>query len=118
MVAFKTRPPSTTWFQPGPRVSCSAHCPELTGFGAASRPVAPHTCVRPGCPRVTSAALVSFHFSHPDNWLCGYPHTYSIKAPAWGLSTPGAVRCDWQVQSGTCSGLVRFARSKFRSKFL
>jgi hypothetical protein len=63
-VALTTRPPRTTWVQPGPRISCSA-----VSFGAAGLGALPS--LLPIGVRFASAALASYHFTQP-RWLAAW----------------------------------------------
>jgi hypothetical protein len=60
--AFTTRPPLTTWFQPGPRLSCSAE----GSAGLVVRVGAPLTFLCTMGAFLTSAAFASFHLDQPQ----------------------------------------------------
>jgi hypothetical protein len=62
VAAFITRPPRITWFQPGPRLSCSADGSTYFAFGALAVTLA---LLRSTGALFASAALASFHFVKP-----------------------------------------------------
>jgi hypothetical protein len=64
-VALMTRPPRTTWFQPCPKLSCSAVGSGRCAFGVTGGLGALPTFLRTIGARLASAALASFHFVQP-----------------------------------------------------
>jgi hypothetical protein len=68
-----TRPPRTTWFQPCPKLSCSAVGSGRCAFGVAEGLGALPTLLRTVGARLTSAALASFHFAQPRYLVVWFP---------------------------------------------
>jgi hypothetical protein len=64
-VALMSRLPRTTWFQPCPKLSCSAVGSDRCAFGVTGGLGALPTLLRTEGARLASAALASFPFAQP-----------------------------------------------------
>ena len=73
IVALKTRPPRTTWFQSSSSLSCSAHSSSHFAFGAVGWMGLTSALLRSVGARFASAALASFHFTQPRLLAVWFP---------------------------------------------
>jgi hypothetical protein len=64
-LALNTRPPRTTWLQPGPSFSCSGERQAGADFGAGRREETPSLWPRSPCARFAAPAFASFHLLQP-----------------------------------------------------